>query len=187
MTRTTQRSAWQRTPAAVSDTPCSAASPRKLCGPWMCLPCWWDLTAQRPCGPTARSRSVSTDRRPPSQSYPSPGVGAGARDSHCPGACLPPARCRNRRASRSSVRGAAEQLRAGVEAEVRVVRGQSAHSVVRAVHAVDPAMVALATHGRTGLARVVLGSVATAVVRGSRCPALVVRPAASTLASGRVS
>jgi nucleotide-binding universal stress UspA family protein len=43
----------------------------------------------------------------------------------------------------------------------------------------DPALVALATHGRTGLARAALGSVATSVVRNSACPALVVRPPAT--------
>ncbi len=37
-------------------------------------------------------------------------------------------------------------------------------------------IVALATHGRTGLARVALGSVAMRVVRTSACPVLVVRP-----------
>jgi len=38
-----------------------------------------------------------------------------------------------------------------------------------------PALVAVATHGRTGLARVTLGSVATAVLRRSECPVLVTR------------
>jgi nucleotide-binding universal stress UspA family protein len=38
-------------------------------------------------------------------------------------------------------------------------------------------LVALSTHGRTGLARVALGSVATAVVRTSLCPVLLTRPA----------
>ena len=39
-----------------------------------------------------------------------------------------------------------------------------------------PSLVAMSTHGRTGLARVALGSVATAVVRASLCPVLVNRP-----------
>src|SRR5262249_14208631 len=37
-------------------------------------------------------------------------------------------------------------------------------------------LVVLATHGRRGLVRAVLGSVAEKVVRGSPCPVLVVRP-----------
>lgn len=39
-------------------------------------------------------------------------------------------------------------------------------------------MVAMATHGRSGLARTALGSVAADVVRRAPCPVLVVRPAA---------
>ena len=59
-----------------------------------------------------------------------------------------------------------------------VIRGYSPASTIRGlVDDLEPALVALATHGRTGLARVALGSVATAVVRHSTCPALVVRPA----------
>jgi nucleotide-binding universal stress UspA family protein len=40
------------------------------------------------------------------------------------------------------------------------------------------ALVAMATHGRSGLARTALGSVAAAVVRRAPCPVLVVRPTA---------
>jgi nucleotide-binding universal stress UspA family protein len=39
-----------------------------------------------------------------------------------------------------------------------------------------PSMLAMSTHGRTGWARLALGSVATTVVRASACPVLVVRP-----------
>jgi nucleotide-binding universal stress UspA family protein len=42
---------------------------------------------------------------------------------------------------------------------------------------VPATLVAMATHGRTGLGRVALGSVATRVVHDSRCPVLVIRPA----------
>ena len=41
---------------------------------------------------------------------------------------------------------------------------------------VGASLVAMSTHGRTGLGRVALGSVATAVVRASLCPVLVNRP-----------
>jgi nucleotide-binding universal stress UspA family protein len=37
-------------------------------------------------------------------------------------------------------------------------------------------LIAMATHGRTGLAHIVLGSVAEAVVRSSAIPVLLVRP-----------
>jgi nucleotide-binding universal stress UspA family protein len=39
-------------------------------------------------------------------------------------------------------------------------------------------LVVLASHGRTGLARLVIGSVAEAVVRTAPCPVLVVKPPA---------
>ncbi len=42
-------------------------------------------------------------------------------------------------------------------------------------HPVD--LIAIATHGRTGVARIVLGSVADKVVRGSSTPVLLIRPA----------
>lgn len=45
-------------------------------------------------------------------------------------------------------------------------------------HAID--LIVVGTHGRTGLTRVLLGSVAERVVRGACCPVLVV-PAASTI------
>jgi nucleotide-binding universal stress UspA family protein len=62
---------------------------------------------------------------------------------------------------------------------VRVVEGQNAASAI-AYAAQDEAVdaVALATHGRTGLARLVLGSVAVAVVQDATVPVLLMRPAA---------
>ena len=45
-------------------------------------------------------------------------------------------------------------------------------------------MIALTTHGRSGVSRLLLGSVAEAVVRESGCPVLVVRPVAG--AQGQV-
>ncbi len=75
------------------------------------------------------------------------------------------------------VAAAVEQLEPDVDVETRVIRGYSpAGTIVALVDTLEPALVALATHGRTGLARAALGSVATAVVRRSACPALVVRP-----------
>jgi nucleotide-binding universal stress UspA family protein len=72
---------------------------------------------------------------------------------------------------------AAERLAADVDVEMRVLRGQiPADTIVGLVDEFAPSLVAFATHGRTGLARVALGSVATDVVRRSACPALVVRP-----------
>jgi len=44
-------------------------------------------------------------------------------------------------------------------------------------------LIVMGTHGRTGVARVVLGSVAEAVVRASACPVLTVHAAESTTAA----
>jgi nucleotide-binding universal stress UspA family protein len=75
------------------------------------------------------------------------------------------------------VAAALEQLGPGIDLETRVVRGYSpASTIVGFIEDLAPALVAVATHGRTGLARVALGSVATTVVRRSACPVLVVRP-----------
>jgi nucleotide-binding universal stress UspA family protein len=75
------------------------------------------------------------------------------------------------------VAAAVEALGPDVEVETRVIRGYSPASTIRAlIEDLEPALVALATHGRSRLARAALGSVATAVVRHSTCPALVVRP-----------
>lgn len=52
-----------------------------------------------------------------------------------------------------------------------------------AAHAEDAAMIMLATHGRTGVRRLVLGSVADAVVRSATVPVLVVRARPGTPAS----
>src|SRR5262249_50066239 len=72
---------------------------------------------------------------------------------------------------------AAARLAADIEVELRVVRGYSpAGTIVALVDGLEPTLVALATHGRTGTARAALGRVAMAVVRRSGCPALVVRP-----------
>jgi nucleotide-binding universal stress UspA family protein len=49
-------------------------------------------------------------------------------------------------------------------------------SIVTFAERLSAGLVAMATHGRTGLARTVLGSVSTDVVRHAPCPVLLVRP-----------
>jgi nucleotide-binding universal stress UspA family protein len=65
--------------------------------------------------------------------------------------------------------------RLGVKADRRVVEGDAASMVLRAADELDVEIVVVATHGRTGLARVALGSVADKVVRGARSSVLVAR------------
>jgi nucleotide-binding universal stress UspA family protein len=65
----------------------------------------------------------------------------------------------------------------GLRARVRVVAAANvATAVLDVARGEEVDLVALATHGRSGLARLVLGSVADKVVRGSRTTVLLFRP-----------
>lgn len=67
--------------------------------------------------------------------------------------------------------------RVGAEGDIRVAVGNPAGAIVRAAEELPADLVVLGTRGRTGLARMTLGSVAEAVVRSSPCSVLVVRHA----------
>ncbi len=54
--------------------------------------------------------------------------------------------------------------------------GDPATEVLRYVHEAAPDLLVTGSHGRTGLARMMLGSVAERLVRHATCPVLVVRP-----------
>lgn len=65
----------------------------------------------------------------------------------------------------------------GVEASSTAVLGGSAVEAIQdAARAPGVGMVALATHGRSGVRRMVLGSVADKLVRGGELPVLITRP-----------
>jgi nucleotide-binding universal stress UspA family protein len=83
-----------------------------------------------------------------------------------------------RRESEEYLGRVAEPLRArGLEVDtLTVVRGGVADAVLELAHAADVALVALSTHGRGGLQRLLLGSVADKLVRAAERPVLVVRP-----------
>ena len=57
------------------------------------------------------------------------------------------------------------------------VDAQAGHGVLNEAAAVGADMIAMATHGRTGLSRAVLGSAADKVLRGTHQPVLLHRPA----------
>jgi nucleotide-binding universal stress UspA family protein len=83
-----------------------------------------------------------------------------------------------RREGQDYLDGLAEWLsRSGVAATGAAVLGASVAQTIEAL-ARNPAigMIALATHGRGGLRRLVLGSVADKLVRGGHLPVLVIRP-----------
>ena len=60
--------------------------------------------------------------------------------------------------------------------EVIVKAGIPESSICEAVTELNADLVIMASHGRTGLAHLVLGSVAEEVVRVASCPVLVVKP-----------
>ncbi|MCI0342511.1 MAG: universal stress protein [Planctomycetales bacterium] len=67
--------------------------------------------------------------------------------------------------------------KAGIRARLRVAFGDPAAEILLLARAEKADLLALATHGRTGLARAVFGSVAEAVLREAPVPLLVVRTA----------
>jgi nucleotide-binding universal stress UspA family protein len=76
-----------------------------------------------------------------------------------------------------------EWTAAGLTAQWDVVADERpADVIVDRAGAPGVALIAMATHGRTGLARVALGSVAAHVVRHAPCPVLLTRPTPSQLA-----
>lgn len=59
--------------------------------------------------------------------------------------------------------------------EILVAHGTPAAEILRIAAERSASLIVIATHGRTGLVRVALGSVAERVVREAPCPVLVVR------------
>ena len=64
---------------------------------------------------------------------------------------------------------------AGVRARALLLEGSPADRVVRAARSRRAHMIVIGTHGRTGLARLMVGSVANGIVSHARCPVLTVR------------
>ena len=65
--------------------------------------------------------------------------------------------------------------RAGVRARPLLLEGVAADHIVRAARSRRADMIVIGTHGRTGFARLMVGSVANRVVSHARCPVLTVR------------
>jgi nucleotide-binding universal stress UspA family protein len=81
-----------------------------------------------------------------------------------------------RASARSYLERMARRLaRQGIEAEVVIRAGDAAQEILGAARDQGAQLIAMGTHGRTGLSRVVLGSVAQAVVRRSPVPVMLVR------------
>jgi nucleotide-binding universal stress UspA family protein len=69
----------------------------------------------------------------------------------------------------------AKAKRAGVRARALLLYGVAVDRILRAARSRRADMIVIGTHGRTGFARFVLGSVASGVVTHARCPVLTVR------------
>ncbi|MFV2006410.1 MAG: universal stress protein [Longimicrobiales bacterium] len=80
--------------------------------------------------------------------------------------------------ARSNIEAQAEELVArGFRAEGKVVVDSSpAAGIMRAAEELDVDLIAMATHGRAGIARMLLGSVTDKVLRGAHTPILISRP-----------
>lgn len=65
---------------------------------------------------------------------------------------------------------------AGLDVEEIIEHGDAATEIVRVAQERAVELIVVASHGRTGLGRMLFGSTAEAVVRHATCPVLVVKP-----------
>lgn len=79
-------------------------------------------------------------------------------------------------AAEAGVAAAADELRGrGARVRTRVVMGDAGAEIIEAATAEHADLIVMGTHGRSGLARVLLGSAADHVIRHAPCPVLTVR------------
>jgi nucleotide-binding universal stress UspA family protein len=62
-----------------------------------------------------------------------------------------------------------------VRVESRVEEGEPATGIVSAARAMESDLIVMGTHGRTGLGRLLMGSVAENVLRTAPCPVVTVK------------
>ncbi len=62
-----------------------------------------------------------------------------------------------------------------IEMDTRIEEGNPAGVILDVARELGAELIVLGTHGRTGLARAIMGSVAEEVVRKARCPVVVVK------------
>ncbi len=80
-------------------------------------------------------------------------------------------------AAKQYLTGVAARLHPSVcEAHIRVEFGQPAPTIVRVADEEQADFISMATHGRSGLARLVLGSVAARVLQHASVPLVLIRP-----------
>jgi nucleotide-binding universal stress UspA family protein len=82
----------------------------------------------------------------------------------------------------------AERLRSTVkQVRVRAELGEPSVAIARIAADEKANLIVMATHGRSGLARLVLGSIATGTLRRAHVPLLLVRPAALDISAPQVA
>lgn len=69
----------------------------------------------------------------------------------------------------------AKARKGGVRSKTLLLHGLADQQIIRAARSAKADLIVIGTHGRTGLARLFLGSVASRVLAGARCPVLTVR------------
>jgi nucleotide-binding universal stress UspA family protein len=82
---------------------------------------------------------------------------------------------RDYRDALEAIRGRLEGPDLKYPVEIRQGRGDTAAEILQAAEALGCGLIAMGTHGRTGLGRLLMGSVAEAVLRQARCPVLAVK------------
>lgn len=102
---------------------------------------------------------------------PSPFVGEGAPPSSYVDLLAAARRFAKRRLAAALARVKRERVRV----KAIVVEGLPPREILRSARRTRADLIVMGTHGRTGVSRLFLGSVAERVVRESRCPVLTVR------------
>ncbi len=80
-----------------------------------------------------------------------------------------------RDAERRLAAAGAGAKKAGVRVEAQLIEGIPAEEIIRVARRRRPDLIVIGTHGRTGLGRVFMGSVAERVLQRASCPVLTVR------------
>lgn len=70
-----------------------------------------------------------------------------------------------------------------IPCEHRLITGEPSEAIIRLAEAENVDLIVMGTHGRTGLSRFLMGSVAEAVVRGAKCPVLTLKQPVEELAA----
>ncbi len=91
--------------------------------------------------------------------------------------------------ARAYLHGVAQRVNAefGVEARLEIGFGEPTETIASVAQQLQATLVVMSTHGRTGMARAVFGSVAAGVLRTAIAPLLLVRPTGITAAAQQLA